>query len=158
MDPDSPLERMVAALSAQGKTIAVAESCTGGLAGYLLTKTPGSSAYFLGSAVVYSNESKTAILGVSEEILVEYGAVSEETARAMAEGTRRVYGADIGASITGVAGPGGGTDEKPVGFVCVAATDGKDAVVSINRFPGDREDVRQASVRRMAEHVLRLLG
>ncbi|NLL94604.1 MAG: nicotinamide-nucleotide amidohydrolase family protein [Thermoplasmatales archaeon] len=158
MDLDPPLARMVAALTAGGKTVAFAESCTGGLAGHLATRDPGASAYFMGSAVVYSNGSKTAILGVPEETLREHGAVSEETALAMAEGARRVYGADIGASVTGIAGPGGGTEGKPVGLVCVAATDGIDTVVSMNRFPGNRDDVRWASVQRMAEHVLQLLG
>ncbi len=158
MDLEYPFPRMVAVLSAAGKTVAFAESCTGGLAGHMITKEPGASAYFLGSAVVYSNQSKTSVLGVPAATVEEHGAVSEETALAMAKGARRVYGSDIGASITGIAGPGGGTDEKPVGLVCIAATDGESSVVSSNRFPGDREDVRGASVQMMAEHVLRILG
>ena len=100
-------------------TIAVAESCTGGLISHLLTNVPGSSDYFLFSGVTYSNKAKIKVLGVSEATLKKYGAVHEETAKEMADGVRRVAGATYGISTTGIAGPGGGTVEKPVGTVCI---------------------------------------
>ena len=103
----------------QKSTIAVAESCTGGLISHLLTNIPGSSEYFLFSGISYSNESKIKVLGVSAETLQSNGAVAEQTAREMAEGVRRIAGADYGLSTTGIAGPAGGTDEKPVGTLCI---------------------------------------
>jgi len=99
--------------------VAVAESCTGGLIGHMLTSVPGSSDYFLLSAVTYANASKIAVLGVDPETLKKYGAVHEKIAMEMAEGVRRISGADYGLSVTGVAGPGGGTSDKPVGTVCI---------------------------------------
>ena len=100
-------------------TIAVAESCTGGLISHLLTNVPNSSDYFLFSGITYSNKAKIKVLGVSEATLKKYGAVHEETAKEMADGVRRVAGATYGISTTGIAGPGGGTGEKPVGTVCI---------------------------------------
>ena len=100
-------------------TVAVAESCTGGLISHLLTGVAGSSEYFLFSAVTYSNRAKVDVLDVSKDTIERYGAVAEETAREMAEGTRRICSADYGISTTGIAGPGGGTQEKPVGTVCI---------------------------------------
>lgn len=100
-------------------TIAVAESCTGGLISNLLTNVPGSSDYFLFSGVTYSNKAKIKVLGVSEATLKKYGAVHEETAKEMADGVRRIAGATYGISTSGIAGPGGGTNEKPVGTVCI---------------------------------------
>ncbi len=110
----------------KGRTVAVAESCTGGLVADLLTGTPGSSAYFLLSAVTYANPAKTDLLGVPAEAIAAHGAVSEETARAMAAGVRQRAGADFGLATSGIAGPGGGTPEKPVGTLCIglAAPDG----------------------------------
>jgi len=104
----------------QNATLALAESCTGGLVANWITNTAGSSDYFLFSAVTYHNAAKVKVLGVSEHTLQEKGAVDEETARQMAEGTRRLGGATYGLAITGIAGPGGGSDEKPVGTVCLA--------------------------------------
>ncbi|HEX2203125.1 MAG TPA: competence/damage-inducible protein A [Longimicrobium sp.] len=106
-------------LRERGLTLAVAESCTGGRIGDRITDVPGSSAYFLLGVATYSNEAKHGVLGVPSEVLEAHGAVSPETARAMAEGARRVAGADLAVSTTGIAGPGGGTPEKPVGTVCV---------------------------------------
>lgn len=100
-----------------GLTLAFAESCTGGLIADLITDISGSSAYFLGSAVTYANSAKQGIVGVREETLAAHGAVSAETAAEMAQGARRAYGADIGASVTGIAGPTGATPGKPVGLV-----------------------------------------
>lgn len=115
-------------LRRRNETLALAESCTGGLVANWITNTAGSSDYFLFSAVTYHNAAKVQVLGVSESTLQKNGAVSEETARQMAEGVRRLGGATYGLSITGIAGPGGGSDEKPVGTVCLAlATAGKTA-------------------------------
>jgi PncC family amidohydrolase len=107
-------------LTARGLTLCTSESCTGGLLAHRITNAPGSSAYYLGGFVVYANEAKEALLGVRHETLVAHGAVSEETARQMAQGARLRLGADIGLSITGIAGPTGGTPEKPVGSTYIA--------------------------------------
>jgi nicotinamide-nucleotide amidase len=125
-------------LAAAGATVAVAESCTGGLVSHWLTNVPGSSAYFRMAAVTYANDAKTAVLGVSEQILEQYGAVHEKTAGEMAEGVRRVAGADWGVSTTGIAGPEGGTPDKPVGTVCigVSSVDGTTAKRFFFPFPG----------------------
>jgi PncC family amidohydrolase len=104
-------------LSARGLTLALAESCTGGLIGSLITDVPGSSDYFLGSAVTYAYGAKENILGVKRETLLAHGAVSAETAAEMAQGARRIFGADIAAAVTGIAGPGGAMPGKPVGLV-----------------------------------------
>jgi nicotinamide-nucleotide amidase len=114
------MEAVVGRLLSQNKsTLAVAESCTGGLIAHWLTNVAGSSEYFLYSGVVYANQAKVALLGVSEDILNRYGAVHEETAREMASRVRRITGATYGLATSGIAGPGGGTDEKPVGTVCI---------------------------------------
>ncbi|MBI9083804.1 MAG: CinA family nicotinamide mononucleotide deamidase-related protein [Desulfobacterales bacterium] len=127
-------------LRGHGATLAMAESCTGGLMAHWLTEVPGSSDYFRFSGVVYANAAKTAVLGVPETILARFGAVSQETARTMAEGARRVAGTDWGLATTGIAGPGGGSAEKPVGTVCIglAGPHGVDAFR--HHFPfGDRD-------------------
>jgi nicotinamide-nucleotide amidase len=130
----------------RGVTLAVAESCTGGLVGSLLTSVAGSSEFLLFDAVVYSNSAKTQVLGVSEETLRAYGAVSEETAGAMVRGVLRVSEADLGVAITGVAGPGGGTDEKPVGTVWIGVgSRGGALYVRHFKLPGDRERIRTLS-------------
>jgi nicotinamide-nucleotide amidase len=119
-DDGTLMEQMVGRLlKSRGATIAAAESCTGGMISDLITSVPGSSDYFLFSGVTYSNEAKIRVLGVNPETLNRYGAVSEETVREMAEGTRRVSGATYGLATSGIAGPDGGTAEKPVGTVCV---------------------------------------
>jgi nicotinamide-nucleotide amidase len=115
---EEPLEAVVGGLLAgAGRTIAVAESCTGGLIAGKLTDLPGSSAYFLGGVVAYANSAKQGMLGVPEEMLVQNGAVSDPVVRAMASGARERFGADIGLATTGISGPGGGSEEKPVGMV-----------------------------------------
>ena len=116
----SSMEKVVGdLLRSKGATFAVAESCTGGLIGDLITNVPGSSDYFLFSGVTYSNESKIRVLGVKQETLNKYGAVSEETVREMAEGARSISGATYAIATSGIAGPDGGTEEKPVGTVCI---------------------------------------
>ncbi len=124
------------------KTMAAAESCTGGLLAERLTRTPGSSNYFLGGAICYSNELKTKLAGVPEVLIKENGAVSKPVAQAMAEGIRRRSGASIGIGVTGIAGPGGGSAEKPVGLVFIALADEHGTQVREFRFPGNRERVR----------------
>lgn len=136
---DTTLARIVGdMLRARGMTLAVAESCTGGLVADMITDTPGSSEYFERGVVSYSNRSKMEMLGVGEEILKAHGAVSSETAMAMAEGVRRMSGASIGIGVTGIAGPGGGTPEKPEGlvFIAIAAPEGTRAFKY--NFPRDR--------------------
>jgi len=121
------------------KTIAVAESCSGGLLGHLLTSVPGASEYFMGGVISYSNRAKVASLQVQEDTLMQFGAVSEPTAKEMAEGVRSVFSADIGVSVTGIAGPSGGTSEKPVGLVYIGLAHGNTVTAHRFNFGGDRE-------------------
>ncbi len=129
-------------LAITGFTLSVAESCTGGLIAQRLTNVPGSSKYFLEGVVTYSNQSKTRLLGVDKQLIKEFGAVSQQVARDMARGVRHKAKTDFGLAITGIAGPDGGTEEKPVGLVYVALAD--DAHTNHKRFviPGDRELIR----------------
>lgn len=124
-------------------TIGTSESCTGGLLGAGLIDYPGISSSFLEGAITYSNEAKIKTLGVKKETLEKFGAVSEETAREMAEGIRKRCGADIGVSTTGIAGPDGGTDDKPVGLVYIGLSIGDKTIVTRNVFNGDRNSVRR---------------
>lgn len=136
-----------------GLTVAVAESVTGGLIGSRLTDVPGSSEYFMGGVVAYSNNSKIKLLNVKRETLAQFGAVSERTAREMAEGVRRVFGTDIGLAISGIAGPGGATKDKPVGLMWMAVA-AKDFLQTRSvRLPGDRLGNKTGA----AEEVLKLL-
>ncbi len=130
----------------KGVTISCAESCTGGLIGAAITELPGSSTYFLGSAVTYSNDAKMSILGVEGDVLAEHGAVSDEVARQMALGACRVFSSDYSVAVTGIAGPGGATDTKPVGLVYIAVSDGSRCVSTRNVFTGDRGSVRSETV------------
>lgn len=126
-------------------TIAAAESCTGGEVAHRITAIAGSSVYFLGSVVSYSNEAKMHLLGVSPEIIETRGAVSEECARAMAEGARRVFAADVAVSTTGIAGPGGATARKPVGLVYIAIADAAGVRCQEHHFAGNRTAVIDAA-------------
>jgi nicotinamide-nucleotide amidase len=151
---DETLEILVGRLlRARGWTVALAESCTGGLVGHRLTQVAGSSAYFERGYVVYSNAAKQALLGVPEAVLREHGAVSAACAEAMARGARERAGADVGVSVTGIAGPDGGTPTKPVGLVFVGLADPHGAVVERHRFDRDREGNKALS----AVHALDLL-
>jgi nicotinamide-nucleotide amidase len=132
-------------LRKRGETLAVAESCTGGGLGERITSVPGSSDVFLGGVVSYSNELKATLLGVSQTTLSTHGAVSEECAREMAEGVCRATGATWGVSVTGVAGPDGGTAEKPVGLVYTGVSGPDGTTIERNEFPGGREAVRERS-------------
>jgi nicotinamide-nucleotide amidase len=150
------IDDQVAALLA-GRSIACAESCTGGLLAARLTERPGSSAYVAGGVVSYSNEAKAGLLGVDPGLIDAHGAVSPEVAEAMADGALARFGADTAAAITGVAGPGGGTEAKPVGYVCwcVKTSDGRMLLRDV-RLPGGRADVRDRSTT-VAMHLLRRL-
>jgi nicotinamide-nucleotide amidase len=131
----------------QGRRIGLGESCTGGLLAARLTERPGSSNYVAGGVVAYSNTAKTELLGVPAQLIEQHGAVSPEVARAMADGARHRFGADVGCGITGVAGPGGGTDAKPVGYVCICVTTSEGAVRANDPvLPGDRAEIRDRSV------------
>ena len=142
---------------ARGLTIATAESCTGGLVAARLTRVPGSSESFLGGIVAYANAVKTAELDVPETLLAEHGAVSAEVAEAMADGARRRLGADVAVAVTGVAGPGGGTEEKPVGLVHLHVSGPDGSRARTLDLPGDREQVRaRATV--TALHLLRQIS
>lgn len=132
-------------LRESGRTLAVAESCTAGMLGMHITRVPGSSDYFKGGILCYSNEVKMALCGVSAELLEKHGAVSAEVAEALAQGVRGSFNSSIGLSITGIAGPGGGSKEKPVGLVYVGVCDGAQTRSRHRIMPGDRESIRERS-------------
>jgi nicotinamide-nucleotide amidase len=156
---DETLEGAVARLlQERGATLALAESCTGGLLAKRLTDMPGSSAYFTEGLVTYSNEAKERLLGVPHALLLEHGAVSEPVARAMAEGSRTFSGADYGLSVTGIAGPDGGTEEKPVGLVFVGISDARGTFaekLDFTAWARSRDSIRERSTNR-AFDLLRL--
>lgn len=130
-------------LTRQRKTLSVAESCTGGLVSNLITNVPGSSVYFMGGIMAYSNQSKIDLLRVPEKIIQEEGAVSKSCAVKMAQNIRQVLRSDIGLGITGIAGPKGGSTQKPVGSVYIAVTDGEKTLCKLFRFEGERLDIKQ---------------
>ncbi|MCR4391254.1 MAG: nicotinamide-nucleotide amidohydrolase family protein [Candidatus Acetothermia bacterium] len=144
-------------LRTRGLTLAVAESCTGGLLAMRITEVPGSSAYFRGGVVAYANDVKEHVLGVPSDVLRRFGAVSPECARAMAEGARRLLGADLALATTGIAGPGGGTPDKPVGLVYVALATERDVMVRKLRLVGSRQGNRwsasESALALLAEHL-----
>lgn len=154
VDGDTLESVLVRELAARKLTLATAESCTGGLVGHRITNVPGSSDVFLGGVVSYSNAAKESLLGVKPETLAAHGAVSEQTAAEMAEGARRRFGSVFGLSITGIAGPGGGTPEKPVGLVFMGLADGVGTQVERHQFGGAREDIKARSAH-MALNLLR---
>jgi len=141
-----------------GRTISVAESCTAGGLAHEITRIPGSSAYFLGGIIAYDNAVKVSHLGVSRNDLERYGAVSAETARTMASNCLRRFGSDLAVSITGIAGPGGGTNEKPVGLVYIGIADRAGARSHARRFSGDRASIRAQAVDAALDGILELLG
>ena len=140
-------------LQRRGVTLAVAESCTGGLIGHRMTNVPGSSAYYQGSITAYSYDAKELILHVRHDTLYQYGAVSEQTAREMAQGVRRAFRADVGLAVTGIAGPGGGMPEKPVGLVYIALATPDGEWVERRVWTGNRLENKEHS----AEAALDLL-
>jgi PncC family amidohydrolase len=151
--PDELAVRLGESMRRRRWTLAVAESCTGGRIGARITEIPGASDYFLGGVIAYSNEIKVGVLGVRTETLMTYGAVSEPTAQEMASGVRKVFSADIGLAVTGVAGPGGGTPEKPVGMIWLALETEEGVQSRLLRLQGDRAQNRAEA----AEQALRLL-
>lgn len=161
-DQETMEEVVGALLRRRGATLAVAESCTGGLIGHRLTNVPGSSDYLERVVVAYSNQAKIEVLKVPDEVIRTYGAVSEPTAREMAEGVRRSAKTTLGLSTTGIAGPGGGSAEKPVGTVFVCVTDGSDAWTKEYHFPGDRDRVKgmtaAVALNQVRQYVLRKGG
>jgi nicotinamide-nucleotide amidase len=158
-DPhDNLAPRVGQRLSDKGWMLAAAESCTGGMVAAALTDIAGSSAWFERGFVTYSNEAKTELLGVPAGVIAAHGAVSEPVARAMAEGALRASRAQIAVSITGVAGPGGGSKDKPVGTVVFAwAASGLETRCETRHFSGDRRSIRQQSTAHALSGVLRLL-
>lgn len=152
---------LVKALKERGMKIASVESCTAGLISKIITDAPGSSEVFDLGITTYSNKMKTRMVGVPEELLIAHGAVSPETARAMAEGIRRVSGADIGVATTGIAGPGGGTPEKPVGLVYTALSTENGTEVTqllLNKPGADRDYIRNTAAETVLKNVLELLN
>ena len=150
---ETSAEKLIKTLIAKKLTCATAESCTGGGVGYAITGVAGSSAVFWGGIISYDNSVKRDVLGVPEEVLATKGAVSSECAAAMAEGARRRLNTDLAVSITGIAGPGGGSAEKPVGLVWFGLASKSGTTTEKKIFPGDREAVRTAAI----EHALTLL-
>ncbi len=144
-------------LKAAGAKLVTAESCTGGWAAQVVTSVAGSSAWFERGFVTYSNEAKRELLGVQESTLRAHGAVSEETAREMAQGALSRGKGTVALAVTGVAGPGGGTPDKPVGMVCFAWASARSVSSETRRLTGDRESVRRQSVVRALEGVLQHL-
>ena len=152
-----PVELLLQCLKEKGLTLATAESCTGGLLGKRITDVSGASSVYPGGVVSYSNDVKAKILGVSEDDLRTYGAVSEPVARQMAEGVRKVIGADFGVGITGIAGPKSDDTKKPVGLVFIAASNGAITLCEEKHFDGERSGVRNQSASAAAELVMKLI-
>lgn len=153
-EQDDSLESCIGRMLKQvGKTVSAAESCTGGLISSLFTSVPGSSEYYLGSVTSYANGVKTGVLGVSEEIIAEHGAVSMECVKAMAEGVRRLTGSDFSVATSGIAGPGGGSDEKPVGLVWIAVSSQMGTETFSLLSKGDRK----RNIDRFASNALNIL-
>lgn len=145
-------------LISKSLTISVAESCTGGLIGHIITSTPGSSAYFLGGVISYSNSAKCDILGVAENTIIDYGGVSAQAAKEMAGGVRERFKSDLGFSVTGIAGPEGGSSEKPVGTVYMGFAN-KDLLLSEKYlFQGTREEIKQKTAETALENIKRYLN
>jgi nicotinamide-nucleotide amidase len=158
VDDDELEEAVVRSLTHEKQTLAVAESCTGGCIAHRITNVPGASLVFLAGLVTYSNEAKQKFLGVRVETLDQHGAVSEAVAREMAEGARRVTGADFALSVTGIAGPTGGTAEKPVGTVFIGLAGAQGTFVERHFNPYDRETFKQATAQQALNRLRLSLG
>lgn len=155
---DDLIDALATRLRRRGWTLALAESCTGGLVAKRLTDRAGASDYVLGGVVAYANEAKTELLGVDAELIGRHGAVSEQVASAMARGAAARLGADCAIAVTGIAGPGGGTSEKPVGTVCVAVIAGGSERSRTFTVAGDREEVRERSAQAALAMLWKLIG
>ncbi len=155
---DIPIEEAIGhALLEMGQTLATAESCSGGLIAHRVTNVSGASAYFLGGVVTYSNKAKIELLGVMEADLTYYGAVSAAVAQQMAEGARTRFGADWGIGVTGIAGPSGGTPEKPVGLVYIGVAGPEETMVKRNEFSGGRIEIKEQTAQRALEILAELI-
>lgn len=154
---DDIAKAVVAAMTAEKLSLATAESCTGGLLSGAITSVPGSSEVFYGGFITYANAAKTGMIGVPGRMIRDYGAVSSQVARAMADGARNTARTDLAVSVTGIAGPDGGTDKKPVGLVYIACATDSGTEVEEHRF-GDlgRDGIRQASVEAALRLVLKV--
>ena len=161
-EPDAELVELARQVQerflAAGQTLVAAESCTGGLVSHVLTEIPGSSRYFRGGVVCYANELKRDLVGVPGEILDAHGAVSAQVAVAMAESVRALLGADVAVAVTGIAGPDGGSDSKPVGLTYVAVADGAGHEAQRRLWHGDRHENKVASAAAALQLVLERLG
>ena len=146
-------EEIILKLIEKNITVSTAESCTGGSLGKIITSVPGASSIYGYGFITYANEAKENLLGVSHKTLADFGAVSYQTAREMAEGARRVSKSDIAVSTTGIAGPGGGTDEKPVGLVYIAISSENGTSYKKLNLSGSRDCIRQST----CDHVFRLI-
>jgi len=151
------LHKVSSLLKEKGLTVATAESCTGGLIAHTLTNVSGSSLYFDRGVVSYSNRAKMELLGVSSQVLEKHGAVSKETAKAMAEGVRLRSGVDVGVSTTGIAGPTGGTKDKPVGLVYIGVSTRDETVVKKFLFKGDRLSNKESACEAALKMLFELL-
>lgn len=156
MNLDLPV-RVGQLLRTSGKLLCVAESCTGGLLGSIITAVPGSSDYFVGGIICYSNRVKRDLLGVSPEILEKHGAVSSEVVAAMAERSCQIFEAECGIAISGIAGPGGGEEEKPAGLVYIGIRCGNRLEIRENNFSGSRNQIRKQSCRKALEVIIEML-
>jgi len=141
-------------LREKGLRLAVAESCTGGLIGHRITNIPGSSTYYMGSITAYAYEAKVRLLDVKWDTLEKHGAVSDETVAEMALGVRRAMAADVGLSVSGIAGPGGGTPEKPVGLVCFGVSSAKGSWTIQQHFKGDRISIKEQAADFAIQYLL----
>jgi PncC family amidohydrolase len=151
------LEDIGTLLQKKGWTISTAESCTGGLIGHLLTSIPGSSNYFVGGVIAYSNEIKTHLLSVSPQTLKKFGAVSKETVREMAHGVKNLLKTDVGISTSGIAGPTGGTEEKPIGTVALGVDIPEKIITNIVHLRGERKEIKEMAGIRVLEILKNLL-
>jgi nicotinamide-nucleotide amidase len=159
VDLESIAQKIGSELKARNLMFATAESCTGGWVGQVVTSVPGSSHWYECGFITYTNNSKRELLGVSTDVLARFGAVSEQTARAMAEGALERSRAQVSLAITGIAGPGGGTEEKPVGTVCFAwAGENRETVTRRLQFDGDRQAIRQQAVAEALNGMLTFIG
>ncbi len=145
-------------LISRSLTISTAESCTGGLIGHIITSAPGSSEYFMGGIISYSNQAKCDLLGVSPDTLEKFGAVSDQTAKEMAAGVKERFKSDIGLSVTGVAGPDGGSIEKPVGTVFIGFSFDNEPFSIKYLFRGNRSEIKQQTAETALENIRRYLN
>jgi len=153
-----PEKRISALLRKKNKTVALAESCSGGLLSHRITNIPGSSEYFIGSVVAYSNKAKVNLLKITPKLIAQHGAVSNQIAKQMAKGVRRLFQTDFGVSITGIAGPGGGTKTKPVGLTYIAVNSRAKTICVKSIFKGTRLSIKSQAASKALELLLRHCG